>query len=55
MSFAKAIVLESKGKYVNWVAFNLHLMKQKLIVRNAKQEVARIRASKIYYTLVKKL
>jgi hypothetical protein len=55
VSFTKAIVPKSKGKHVNWVAFSLHLKKQKLVVRNAKQEVARIRASKMYYALVRKL
>jgi len=55
VSFAKAIVVESNGKHVNWATFGLHLVKQKLIMRNAKQEVPRIRASKIYYTLVKKI
>jgi hypothetical protein len=55
VSFAKAIVPKSKSKHVNWVAFSFHLMKQKLIVRNAKQEVARIRAIKIHYALVRKL
>ncbi len=36
MLFAKAIVVESKGKLVNWATFGAHQMKQKSIVKNAK-------------------
>jgi len=50
MSFAKAIVAKSKSKHVNWVAFGAHLMKQKSIVRNVKQEATRIKTSKISAT-----
>lgn len=47
MSFAKTIIVKSKGKHVNWANFGVHLMKQKSIVMNVKQEATRIKASKI--------
>jgi len=39
---------------VNWATFGAHLMKQKSIVRNAKQKAAKIRASQIGATRSKK-
>jgi nucleoid DNA-binding protein len=47
VSFAEVIIAKSKGKHVNLVAFGAHLMKQKSIVRNVKQEATSIKASKI--------
>jgi hypothetical protein len=32
---------------VNWAAFGVHLVKQKSIVKNVKQEATRIKTSKI--------
>jgi hypothetical protein len=54
MLFARAIVAESKGKHVNWATFGVHLMNQKSIVKNVKQEATRVKANKIGATSSKK-
>ncbi len=54
MLFARAIVIESKGKHVNWATFGAQLMKQKSIVKDAKQKATRIKAIKIGATNSKK-
>jgi hypothetical protein len=44
MLFAKAIIAKWKGKHVNWATFGAHLMKQKSIMKNVKQEATRIKS-----------